>query len=235
MPLKGAKKKGTTKCTTRQSEDSWQKEGGISRRFREEPCWQCSTKPWKLQEGLGEESRWQCCTEPWELLEGPWKKLCTKPRKLHEGLGEVAMTVLHGAVRDTWRTLRKVVHEVTKFTWRIWKRIVLTAVRSKANYSKDVKASWTLKRWRYVMLCVWSLNYLCALSRYLLKPPNNSEVENFIDKVFDKIFNKDIDRSTIMENFSEKFGNLVKRCPYVTDGDLLVALLPRKLWEIILL
>lgn len=63
------------------------------------------------------------------------------------------------------------------------------------------------------MLCVCSLNYLCALSRYSLKPPNNSEVENYVDKVFDEIFNKDIDRNTIMENFSEKFGNLVKEMP----------------------
>ena len=65
-----------------------------------------------------------------------------------------------------------------------------SAAQSKANYSKDVKASRTLKRQRYVMLCVCSLNYLGALSRYSLKPPNNSEVENYVDKVFDEIFKK---------------------------------------------
>ena len=47
---------------SKQSEDSWQKEGGLSRRSREEPCWQCSTKPWRLHERPGE-------------------KLCKKPRK----------------------------------------------------------------------------------------------------------------------------------------------------------
>ena len=46
-----------------------------------------------------------------------------------------------------------------------------------------------------------------------MKPPNNSEVENYVDKVFDEIFNKGIDRNTIMENFSEKFGNLAKEMP----------------------
>ena len=80
------------------------------------------------------------------------------------------------------------------------------------------------------MLCVCSVNYLCALSRYSLNPANNSEVENYVDKVFDEIFNKDMDRNTIMENFSEKFGNLAKRDAHIsTDGDLLVALLLRKL------
>ena len=88
-----------------------------------------------------------------------------------------------------------------------------SAAQSKTNYNKDVKASQTLKRQRYVMLCACSLNYLCALSRYSLKPPNNSEVENYDDKVFDEIFNKDIDRNMTMENFSEKFGNLVKVMP----------------------
>ena len=38
---------GVVLCS-RRSEDGWQKQGGLLRRSREEPCWRCSTKPWQL-------------------------------------------------------------------------------------------------------------------------------------------------------------------------------------------
>ena len=77
---------------SKQSEDSWQKECGLSRRSREEPCSQCSTKLWQLHERSRE-------------------KLCTKPRKLHEGSGKES-TVQHKAVkvtRTTWRRVAMIV------------------------------------------------------------------------------------------------------------------------------
>ena len=53
----------------KRSEDGWQKEGGLSRRSREELCWQCSTKPWQLHERPREKS----CMKPWKLHEGSGK------------------------------------------------------------------------------------------------------------------------------------------------------------------
>ena len=46
-----------------------------------------------------------------------------------------------------------------------------------------------------------------------MKPPNNSEVEKYIDKVFDEIFNNEIDKDNIVEMFVEKFENLAKEMP----------------------
>ena len=46
-----------------------------------------------------------------------------------------------------------------------------------------------------------------------MKPPNNSEVEKYIDKVFDEIFNNEIDKDNIVEMFAEKFENLAKEMP----------------------
>ena len=51
------------------------------------------------------------------------------------------------------------------------------------------------------------------ISRYSLKPPSNSEVEKYVDKVFDQIFNSEIDKDNIVEIFSEKFENLAKKMP----------------------
>ena len=70
---------------SKQSEDSWQKEGRLSRSFRERLCWQCSTKPWQLHERPGE----KLCTKQRKLYEGSGKESCwqysMKPQKLHEG------------------------------------------------------------------------------------------------------------------------------------------------------
>ena len=46
-----------------------------------------------------------------------------------------------------------------------------------------------------------------------MKPPSNSEVEKYVDKVFDEIFNSEIDKDNIVEMFSEKFENLAKEMP----------------------
>ena len=73
----------------KQSEDSWQKEGRLSRRFREEPCWQCSMKPWQLHER-------------------PREKSCTKPQKLHEeSQKRVVLTVQHEAAKVNKKDLEK--------------------------------------------------------------------------------------------------------------------------------
>ena len=130
----------------KQSEDSWQKEGRLSTRFREEPCWHCSTKPWQLHE------------RPREIL-------CMKPRKVWKRVvltvqhkaskvtrktwRRVTMIELHGAVRVTGRTLRKVVHETAKVTWRIQKRVVLTVQHKAAKVTRrtcrrvtEMKLAW---------------------------------------------------------------------------------------------
>ena len=62
------------------------------------------------------------------------------------------------------------------------------------------------------MLHLCSLDYLSFI-RYSLKPPNNTEVEKYIDKVFDEIFNNEIDKDNIVEIFAEKFENLAKEMP----------------------
>ena len=60
--------------------------------------------------------------------------------------------------------------------------------------------NFTLKRQRYVMLCVCSLNYL-YLSKYCLESSGNSKVKNYIENVFDEIFNKEIDKEKVLEKF----------------------------------
>ena len=57
------------------------------------------------------------------------------------------------------------------------------------------------------------LMIICILSRYSLKPPSNSEVEKYVERVFDEIFNKQIDKEKILKKFSEKFENLVDEMP----------------------
>ena len=67
-----------------------------------------------------------------------------------------------------------------------------------------------------------------------MKPSSDSEVEKYVKKVFDEIFNKEIDKEK-SEKFSEKLENIADEILLLTDGSLLVALLLRKLCEIILL
>ena len=74
-------------------------------------------------EGSGKELCWQCSM---------------KPRKLQEGLGEVAMTVLHGAMRVTWRILRKVVYEPVSYMKDLEKSHADSAARSRESYKKDL-------------------------------------------------------------------------------------------------
>ena len=90
MRLNSCSIQGVVLCG-KQSEDSWQKEGGLSRRFREEPCWQWATKLWQLHESPGE-------------------KLWTKLRKLHEGSGKESCwqctTQSHESCKKDWETSR---------------------------------------------------------------------------------------------------------------------------------
>ena len=132
----------------KQLEDSWQK-GGLSRRFREEPCWKCSSKPWQLHERPGEKS----CRKPRKLHEGSGKELCwqcsMRSRKLQERLGEELWWL---CCKELWELLegpKKVMHETTKVTCRIRKSVVLTVKH------KDAKV--TRKAWRRVaeMKLVW--------------------------------------------------------------------------------
>ena len=101
--------RGVVLCS-KQSENSWQKEGRLSRSFREELCWQCSTKLWQLHERPGEKS-------------------CTKLRKLYEGSGKdwVVLTVQHEAAKVTWRIRKRVVltlqHKAVKFMRKTWRRV----------------------------------------------------------------------------------------------------------------
>ena len=46
-----------------------------------------------------------------------------------------------------------------------------------------------------------------------MKPPSNSEVEKYVDKVFGEIFNSEINKDNMVEMFSEKFENLAKEMP----------------------
>ena len=70
------------------------------------------------------------------------------------------LTVQHEAVkvvRETWRRVPLTVqHEAMKIMRDPEKSCTDSAARSKANYDKDVKASRTLKRQRYVIPCLCS-------------------------------------------------------------------------------
>ena len=104
----------------KQSEDSWQKEGGLSRRFREEPCWQCSMKPWQLHERLREMS-------------------CTKARKLHEGSGKEP----HWQCSTKLQKLQERPGENSRYNSAAWSRESYpkdpekSRARNHENYMKD--------------------------------------------------------------------------------------------------
>ena len=51
---------------------------------------------------------------------------------------------------------------------------------------------------------------ICILSRYSLKPPNNSMIEGYVEKVVNGILKDEIDKDTIMEKFIQKFKNISK-------------------------
>ena len=86
---------------SKRSEDGWQKEGGLSRRSREEPCWQCSTKPWQLHK-----TRKKIVHEAAKVTWRIWKR--------------VMLTVQHEAVkvtRTTWRWVAMIVlHRAMRLT-----------------------------------------------------------------------------------------------------------------------
>ena len=86
---------------SKQSEDSWQKEGRLSS-FREEPCRQCSTKPWQLHERPRE-----------KLSMKPWKLRTWRIRK------SVVLTMQHEVAKVTRKTRRRVVIIVLYGAWEL--------------------------------------------------------------------------------------------------------------------
>ena len=52
--------------------------------------------------------------------------------------------------------------------------------------------------------------YLYILSRYSLKPPNNSMIECYIEKIVNALLKDEIDKKEIMEKFILKFENISK-------------------------
>ena len=52
--------------------------------------------------------------------------------------------------------------------------------------------------------------YLYILSRYSLKPPSNSTIECYIEKIVNALLKDEIDKKEIMEKFILKFENISK-------------------------
>ena len=74
------------------------------------------------------------------------------------------------------------------------------ATCSKDHYEKDIETSHTLKRQRYVLLCVCSLMIICIIFRYSLKPPSNSMIDYYVDNVFNNLITSDaVDKEVIMK------------------------------------
>ena len=97
---------------SKQIEDSWQKEGGLSKRFSKELCWQCSAKPWQLHE---RHVMHEAAKSTWRIFKRIVLTVQYGAAKVTRMTWRrVAMIVLMWAVRVTWRTLRKVLHETAK-------------------------------------------------------------------------------------------------------------------------
>ena len=65
---------------------------------------------------------------------------------------------------------------------------------------------------------------------YSLKPPSNSEVVKYVEKVFDEIYNKDIDKDKIIAKFLEKFENIAEDTPISTRWKPACCIFQRKLF-----